>query len=99
MPTQALGIDLPHGLVRLLGVLTLADGRRRAIATAGLLWLALQLGYQTGVIDAEVGIWLAAGVVVAALHGLGRSASRRPRRRTRRAGDGRLRRRRDPERR
>ncbi|MFW5934333.1 MAG: hypothetical protein ACOCQL_00615 [Halolamina sp.] len=72
--TRALGADLPRGLVRLLGAVTLADGRTRAIATAGLLWLALQVGWEVGLVDAQAGIWLAAGVVAAALHGLAGSA-------------------------
>jgi len=72
-----LGPDLPRGLVRVLGALTLADGRTRAIATAGLLWLALQVGWEAGLLDAEAGIWLAAGVVVAALHALGGTPGRR----------------------
>ncbi|NHX37796.1 MULTISPECIES: hypothetical protein [Halolamina] len=62
----------------MLGTLVLADGRTRTIATAGLLWLALQVGCELGVLDAEAGIWLAAGVVVAALHALdGSMAPRR----------------------
>ncbi len=77
--TRALGGDLPRGLVRLLGAVTLADGRTRAIATAGLLWLVLQAGWEVGLVDAEAGIWLAAGVVAAALHGLaGSTGSGRP---------------------
>lgn len=63
------GIDPPRGLGRLLD--TSANGSAGAITTGALLWIVLYAGWTAGVVEAEAAIWLAAGVVAAALHALG----------------------------
>lgn len=73
---RLLGVESPTVLgrtVTTLGALTLVGESRRALLTSGILWVLLYTGWETGLVDAEAGIWLSAGVVLAALQALGRS--------------------------